>query len=216
MRTGRASDTSGERTTIISPRTPRRSGSASRAARPRQSTTISASASGQRQLDAEADGNAAALQSLGQRQRAPGADRDGPRRERTARGGNARRGRARARRCARHRPIRSARCGRRSARDPARRATGRRTRLPFRTVPGKRSAHQAIDGAPQVTTSGSVVARSHHGASMPPAIHEQRPRPARGRARRPRRPAPRSASSSAQARPATPAPMTMTEDLANR
>ena len=41
MRTGRASETSRERTTTISPRTPRRSGSASRAARPRQSTTRS-------------------------------------------------------------------------------------------------------------------------------------------------------------------------------
>ena len=44
-------------------------------------------------------------------------------------------------------------------------------------MPGKRSVHQAIDGAPHVTTSGSVVARSHHGASMPPAIHEQLPSP---------------------------------------
>ena len=90
------------------------------------------------------------------------------------------------------------------------------TRLPFRTVPGKRSAHQAIDGAPQVTTSASVVARSHHGASMPPAIHEQAPSPSARPRSTTSTASPRSASSRAQARPATPAPTTMTEDLANR
>ena len=202
--------------TIISPRTPRRSGSTSRAASPRQSTTISASAafgssrrrSGWQRRDPS--GSRPVTRSARRGSRWASSGKNSARRKRPARSGSSAAMRVRIA------PFEALGALGKARRGPAPRATGASTRLPFRTVPGKRSVHQAIDGAPHVTTSGSVVARSHHGASMPPAIHEQLPSPSA----RPRSTistaTPRSASSRAQARPATPAPMTMTEDLANR
>src|SRR5471030_279965 len=67
--------------------------------------------------------------------------------------------------------------------------------------------HHEIEAAPSSATLASVDARSHHGASMPPAIQEQPPSPSA---------LPRSTTSTAAASPATPAPTTMTLDSLTR
>src|SRR5471030_3395394 len=76
--------------------------------------------------------------------------------------------------------------------------------------------HHEIEAAPSSATLASVEARSHHGASMPPAIHEQPP----SSSALPRSTTstfkPRSTSSNAAASPATPAPTTMTLDSLTR
>ena len=71
----------------------------------------------------------------------------------------------------------------RSVRSAKRREVGRIARLGHapgcRCAPCRGNARSTSRSTarPTSATSGSVVARSHHGASMPPAIHEQLPSP---------------------------------------
>ena len=198
--------------TIISPRTPRRSGSTSRAASPRQSTTISASAAVGCQSTPKRIATPRPFRvSARAAQRAPRIEMGLVGKEQRAAEAageiGLERGDARP-----HRAIRSARCARRSAAGPAHRAAGATTRLPLRTVPGKRSRppgdrRRAPASRPR-SVGGALAPRRQHAARHPRAAPSPSARP-RSTPRRPRR---ARLSSSAQARPATPAPTTMTVD----
>ena len=185
MRTGRDSDTSRERTTSISPRTPRRSGSASRAARPRQSTTKPSPAAGasRRRSGSARCGRFRVSASAGERpariemrllrkeqRAAEAAGKVGLERGDASPSTpfEAFRALGEARQFAASRGWRH---------DQA--AVAHRARKALAST-SRSSAHRASRRwAPS-------VARSHHGASMPPAIHEQLPSPSVRRDRSPR------------------------------
>ena len=184
-RTGRDSVISGVRTTIISPRTPRRSGRLSRAAKPAAVDDRAARQrcrprprSGSRRPHAARRVASAASASRGSRWASSGEEQPLP--EPAGEIGLERRDRRR------HRPKRN-RLVRRAKRASSARIAGRghdQRAVPHRA--GQHAGgHQSSAVRPRSTTACSALSRSHQGASMPPANQEQRPRRCARRARRP-------------------------------
>ena len=198
MRTGRGSDTSGERTTTISPRTPRRSGRASRAASPRQSTTMSARAScgasstPKRIATPRSCRRSARAASARRGSRWASSGKNSARRKRPARSGSS------AAMPIGVQPFEALGALGKAREVGAGRAAGRPPGC--RCAPSRGSARPTSRSTarPSRRPRARSVARSHHGASMPPAIHEQLPSPSARPRSTTSTPRPRSASSSAQ------------------
>src|SRR5580700_6668861 len=207
-RTGRLSDSSGSRSSSISPFTPRRPGRCARAARPVQSMSRPAAVAlpasvPKRMLTPSVRSRAASACRAARGSRWPSSGKYSPCAKRPPSSASS------AAICS---PPTRWYCAVRCANwpsSPKSRACAT-TSVPRATVPAKCSRHQPRLSPPSVAISGSDASRSHHGASMPPANHEQ-PAPSRAAARSSTCTlTPRSASSTAQTSPATPAPMTVT------
>src|ERR1700683_2153326 len=205
-RTARVSVTSHERMRIISPRTPRNSGSALRAAQPRQSMTTSASPCASPSTPKRISPPLARRRSISadnatRGSRWPSSAKNRPLRKRPARSGS-----SSAIRASSTGACDFVRAAKRSISLVSR--GGATTSVPSRVTPRTRASHQSIAPWPSSTTLCGALSPSQNGASMPPASHDAFPPSTCDRSRSVTC-APRSASVSAVVRPATPAPTTV-------
>src|ERR1700722_15845936 len=205
-RTARVSVTSRERMRIISPRTPRKSGSALRAAQPRQSMTPSepprVSPSAPNRISPPfARKRSVSADNATRGSRWPSSAKNRPLRKRPPRSGS-----RLAMRASSTGACDFVRAAKRSISLASR--GGATTSVPSRVTPGTRASHQSIALWPSSTTLCGALSPSQNGASIPPASHDALPPSSRDRSRSVTR-APRSERVSAVVRPTTPAPTTV-------
>src|ERR1700722_2923139 len=205
-RTARLSVTSRERMRIISPRTPRNSGSALRAPQPRQSMTTSdppgVSPSTPKRISPPfARKRSVSADNATRGSRWPSSAKNRPLRKRPPRSGS-----SLAMRASSTGACDFVRAAKRSISLASR--GGATTSVPSRVTPGTRASHQSIAPWPSSTTLSGALSPSQNGASMPPASHDALPPISRERSRSVTF-APRAARVSSVVRPATPAPTTV-------